>query len=148
MLIKFSEMETLNKRLCKLLPPFKCTFSCIKRNGDVFKWTHTEREGHRKYEKQIAKCFSFIHIHHLIMYLIQLLLPLCVMGPILVAHHESNVNFFIRRNGILCSLYTGIFLQRKNFAKLKSCREYMFTFQCEKEEMRYEMLIDHIKWGN
>lgn len=38
-----------------------------------------------------------------------------------------------------------IFSQGENFVKLKSCSEFIFTFRCE-EEIRYEMLIDHIKW--
>lgn len=76
------------------------------------------------------------------MYLTQLLLCFALLVAFFLLHLESNVNFFTGEG--FMAMHIELFSQRKNFAKLKSCSEYIFTFQCE-EEMRYEMLIDHIK---
>lgn len=61
-------------------------------------------------------------------------------GLIFGCGFKSRENFFIIEFNV-----RGVFFSPKNFAKLIRCSENMFIFQCE-EEMRYEMLIDHIKW--
>lgn len=99
-----------------------------------------------KHEKQITKVFHFSFKHVRCVpdsAAATAVAAVVACGFILATLFEQRiVNFFIRdfmvapRANILTS---------ENFAKLKSCSEYIFTFQCE-EEMRYEMLIDHIKW--